>query len=61
MEAKTERYKSCSKCLEKVLELQTSNPELRDWNVIGGDKLHCETCIKALKDSSELILHNQQD
>ncbi len=61
MEAKTETYISCSKCLEKVLELQKSKPELRDWNSIGGDKPHCETCIKALKESSELIQHSSQD
>ncbi len=46
-----QKYVSCSKCLEKALELKES-PIKEDWDQLGKEYPHCTACIDALKEFS---------
>lgn len=43
-------FSSCSKCLEKAIELQDPSANQEGWDLMGRGLSHCEMCIKALKE-----------
>lgn len=51
MKTKRNQYSSCSKCLEQVMKQHEFPDNPKNWDLIGRDLAHCQTCIKALKEA----------